>query len=260
MVKWGEPHQKILLRGKKMSQEKTHILLIDTPPNFSNKINSEIFEIDQINLFTSGDNKQTKPYHEYDYIVFSPKKISTGAFISLNRSESTGHYRVPQTMKAIENGTLLIIFIQQVNWENDNRKEKKRIESSIYRYFCKELVIQPLKVPHNESSYEGDNHTLREIFDKINKIGHKPIYTTLSVSDSFGYWIVFPLASNKVGEMHSIILRRGKGAIVFLPEYKNNVSVTNMILDVSNTIKNLPLNIQDDILNEKIKGACPVHS
>ena len=234
-----------------MLKTMSRILLIDTPLYFFRKINSMSLKIDLLNLFTSGPDKLANPYHEYDYIAFSPAEISPNIFRSYNRQNLTYFSRISPIQKAVESGTLVIIFIHKINWEGDNRKNRKKIEPNIYKYFCNELVINPLIVPHNQSGYFGENDELRMIFKAIDKFGCKPICSTLNIHDPFLFWSLFPLTSNKVGDRHSIILRRGKGAIVVLPEYKNNAAVINSIIESSYIINNLTIETKSNMLNQK---------
>ena len=84
-------------------------------------------KIDLLNLFTSGPDKLANPYHEYDYIAFSPAEISPNIFRSYNRQNLTYFSRISPIQKAVESGTLVIIFIHKINWEGDNRKNRKKM-------------------------------------------------------------------------------------------------------------------------------------
>jgi len=220
------------------------ILLIDAPDQFGERLDSDAREVHKFKLFGQGtDNRQGNLYG-YDAIVFAPTRIDpTRLSTSLLRSYARCDW-ARAISKAVEAGSVVIVFVQPVKRIGDRRQNLERIEKRMYTSFCSEFYFRSLSVPDSMSTYDLQNKDLGDLFTTLSKMEHKPIRATVEPASPSSRTVI-PMSKNRAGECHSLILRFGQGAIVVLPGSASNVEVVEHILVFLDKIKQIPLNKED---------------
>ena len=217
---------------------KHSILLIDTPDDFATAISNNSHSIDQVNLFRSARNLPPRPFYEYDIIVFSPTVIIPT--IALPRGGGYRRLIERDVSSAVKKGTVVVIFLNVTRWAKRKSNQGTRVEwSGLYQHFCPDLIISHKN--DTQTTYCQNPEPIKRLGESLHEYACKMPIRSVVAPRAVHEGSFYPLATNVIGEWHSLIMHLGNGAVIALPEHEDNALVTKRLIQMIEEIKSLPL-------------------
>lgn len=157
------------------------------------------------------------PLYESEIIVCSPQSFRTMPSYEMSFTND-----LSRAMNSA--GVVVITFFNRVPAENETAK----LPFEMYRLFLSGLVKKDEKDTLTEFSDNEVSQMLKPILEPLLKNGKVCLpLVSFNVSGQST-----PIMVNRAGDMHAAWVRKGKGGILFLPEFEDNLEILKALLEL----------------------------
>lgn len=207
------------------------ILLLDCHYTLVDKLKKQGFDVEFGSIgFTNGVRNLPSQIYEKDILIYNPThmlKIGDKYIVANNINDLTPEYSLTHLENHIRRGATLLIFLNRIADHIAYLNEAYRwIPFMPQIHFTKDQ--KPLAAPVND--YYGSEHLAPLVLLEDLKIPVMQKVIAPERTPSISPKDVVTIYYNRNSEVLGVLLRRGEGQLIILPEHKSNEDIINIFL------------------------------